>query len=156
MQTYKHTQPGTLMQIGFGSLMVLTLALAAWTGRNDPKALLVFGLVSLALGIGLALFYQLTVTVAKDFIRLRFGVGVINKKFAIEDVESASVVRNKWWYGWGIRITPHGWLYNVGGYDAVELRLKNGRKVRVGTDQPKRLLAAIEAALLTGSGSRSR
>ena len=144
------------MRASFGATIAFTLGLAAWTGRNEPQALLVFSLVTLLLGIGLALFHQLTVTVSKDFIRLRFGVGVVHKNFAIADVESASVVRNKWWYGWGIRITPHGWLYNVSGYDAVEIVLKNGRYARIGTDEPKRLLAAIEAALPTGSGSRSR
>ena len=134
------------MRVSFGAIIAFTLGLAAWTGRNEPQALLVLSFVSLALGIGLALFHQLTVTVSKDFIRLRFGVGVVHKKFAITDVESAAIVRNKWWYGWGIRITPHGWMYNVSGYDAVEIHLKNGRNARIGTDEPKRLLAAIEAS----------
>ena len=140
------------MRVSFGSIIAFTFGFAAWAGRNEPQALLVFSSVSLALGIGLALFHQLTVTVSKDFIRLRFGIGVINKKFAVADVESAAIVRNKWWHGWGIRITPHGWLYNVSGYDAVEIHLKNGRKARIGTDAPKRLLAAIEAALPTDRG----
>ncbi len=144
------------MQVTFGSIMALTLVLAVWTGRNEPQAFLAFSAVLLALGIGLALFHQLTVTVSKDFIRLRFGVGVINKKFAVAEVESAAIVRNKWWNGWGIRMTRHGWLYNVSGYDSVEIHLKNGRKARIGTDEPNRLLAAIEAALPTGSGSRNR
>ncbi len=156
MRPYKHTQPGTFMRVSFGSIIALTLCLAVWIGSHEPQAQLVFSCVSLALGIGLALFHQLTVTVSKDFIRLRFGVGVINKKFAIAEVESASIVRNKWWNGWGIRITPHGLLYSVSGYEAVEIQVKSGKKTRIGTDEPKRLLAAIETALTTGSGSRSR
>ena len=55
-------------------------------------------------------------------------------------------MRNLWYYGWGIRYTPHGWLFNVSGLDAVELELKNGRTWRVGTDEPVELLAAIQAA----------
>lgn len=52
-------------------------------------------------------------------------------------------MRNKWWYGWGIRLTPHGWLYNVSGLDAVELHLTGGRKVRLGTAEPAQLSRAI-------------
>jgi hypothetical protein len=37
-------------------------------------------------------------------------------------------------------------LYNVSGFDAVLLRLANGRSMMVGTDEPRRLKAAIEHA----------
>jgi hypothetical protein len=53
--------------------------------------------------------------------------------------------RNRWWYGWGIRLTPHGWLYNVWGLDAVEIRRTNGRTLRVGTDDAAPLVEAIRA-----------
>jgi hypothetical protein len=56
------------------------------------------------------------------------------------------VVRNRWYYGWGIRITPRGWLYNVSGLDAVELALKNGKCVRIGSDEPHALARAIDHA----------
>jgi len=52
-------------------------------------------------------------------------------------------VTNPWWYGWGIHLTPSGWLYNVGGARAVQLDLHNGRSLRVGTDEPERLCEAI-------------
>ena len=48
--------------------------------------------------------------------------------------------------GWGLRRTRRGWLYNVSGFDAVLLRLTNGRSVMVGTDEPRRLKTAIERA----------
>lgn len=35
-------------------------------------------------------------------------------------------------------------MYNVAGYDAVELELRSGRVFRIGTDEPDALLAAIE------------
>jgi hypothetical protein len=35
----------------------------------------------------------------------------------------------------------------VSGFDAIEIQLKNERKYRIGTDQPKKLLAAVESAL---------
>jgi hypothetical protein len=55
-------------------------------------------------------------------------------------------VRNPWYYGWGVRLTPHGILYNVSGLNAVELLLDDGRRVRVGTDEPDALVRALAGA----------
>jgi len=90
-------------------------------------------------------FHSLTVTVSREYIVLRFGIGLIWKRFSVIDVQEATIVRNRWYYGWGIRLTPHGWLFNVSGFNAVEIRLKNGRKYRIGTDKPVELLSAIKA-----------
>jgi len=65
----------------------------------------------------------------------------------LSQVQNAAVVRNKWYYGWGIRLTPGGWLWNVSGLDAVELTFKNGKKFRIGTDEPDRLLQALPVGI---------
>ena len=93
----------------------------------------------------LALFANLTVTVSSGRLFVRFGVGLIRKSFRIGDIVGVDSVRNRWYYGWGVRYTPHGWLFTVSGLDAVEIALENGRKYRIGTDEPQTLLAAIRA-----------
>ena len=60
------------------------------------------------------------------------------------DIVDARRVRNSWWHGWGIRKVQRGWMYNIAGYDAVELELRSGKVFRIGTDEPGALLAAIE------------
>jgi hypothetical protein len=35
------------------------------------------------------------------------------------------------------------WIYNVSGFDAVEIKLKNGKVYRIGTDEPKKLEQTI-------------
>jgi hypothetical protein len=40
----------------------------------------------------------------------------------------------------------HGWLWNVGGIDAVEIYLNDGVRVTLGTNDPQGLVAAIETA----------
>ena len=95
----------------------------------------------------LASFGSLSVRVDEDAVTLRFGVGLIRRAISLDRVEAAARVRNRWWYGWGIRLTPHGWLWNVAGLDAVELRLAGGGVFRIGTDDPEGLLAALEARL---------
>ncbi len=71
------------------------------------------------------------------------GVSVLS----VIDLQKATIVRNRWYYGWGVRLTARGWLYNVSGFDAVEILLKNGRTYRIGTDKPAKLLLAIEIVI---------
>ena len=35
------------------------------------------------------------------------------------------------------------WIFNVSGFGAVEIRMKNGKIYRIGTDEPKALESAI-------------
>ena len=147
MSPYKHTQAGIFSRITFGVLIVLCLVVAAYLGGRDPKALMVFGTGAALLFLALLLFHSLTVEVVRGYLRIRFGIGLIRRQFRVKDIETAEQVRNRWWYGWGIKLTPHGWLFNVSGYDAIQIRLKNGRGYRIGTDEPEKLLAAIEAVM---------
>ena len=72
---------------------------------------------------------------------------MIKKSFRLEEIQDAQIVRNPWYYGWGARWIPRGWLYNVSGFDAVELQLKGHRRFRIGTDEPEQLLAAVREAV---------
>jgi hypothetical protein len=94
----------------------------------------------------LFLFHSLTVTVTDEVVRAAFGPGLLGKTVRVDEIVDATDVRNRWWYGWGIRLTPHGWLYNVSGFDAVEIRLATGTRVRIGTDEPVALARAVRAA----------
>jgi hypothetical protein len=141
MHTYRHIQFGTLT-IGF-LLMGLALAgaIAVSTGGH-PVALTVFVILLLLI----PLVYNLTVEIRQRKIVVFFGIGLIRRTFDLDDVCSARPVRNHWFYGWGVRLTPHGWMFNVSGLDAVELILASGRKFRIGTDEPQRLAEAIRQA----------
>jgi hypothetical protein len=52
-------------------------------------------------------------------------------------------VRNPWYYGWGIHFIPGGMLYNAAGLSAIELRLTNGRCLRIGSGEAEVLSAAL-------------
>jgi hypothetical protein len=58
-----------------------------------------------------------------------------------------AAVTNPWYYGWGIRWTPKGPLYNVSGFEAVEIRMLSGKSFRIGTDEPDLLRQAIDKAI---------
>jgi len=140
-RVYRHTQQGHLIRAAFGA----SLAGIVLAGLLLRAPWIVLG-GALLMGILFACFHSLTVEVDTDAVTVRFGVGIIRKRFRLDEIEDAHPVRNVWWYGWGIRLTPHGWLYNVSGLDAVELKLPGKKRFRIGTDEPRRLAQAISAA----------
>jgi len=58
-------------------------------------------------------------------------------------VTAVRQVRNHWYYGFGIRKVPNGWMYNVSGLDAVELHLTSGKVFRIGTDDVDQLFGVL-------------
>ena len=89
----------------------------------------------------------MTVKVSRTYVSITFGIGIIRKRFAIADIKKVTIVQNRWYYGWGIRLTPHGWLYSVEGLDAVEIHLRSRRRYRIGTDEPDALASAIRLVI---------
>lgn len=85
----------------------------------------------------------LRVTVTPTELQLRWRLGWPLRLFDRSEIQRAEAVRNKWWYGWGIRRVPSGWMWNVWGLDAVEILLTNGKRFRIGTDDPDGLTAAL-------------
>ena len=138
MIAYRHTQFGTVNVIIIIAILPLVF-IPAWMAGAAPFAWLI---LLFMLGI-LALFHNLTVTIDEEHLRISFGIGLIRKRFPLDQIESCQPVRNSWLYGWGIRLTPRGWLYNVSGLDAVELKMKSGKTCRIGTDEPEVLAAAV-------------
>lgn len=140
MQTiYKHTQIGRLMIY----LMLLEILIFSWLAAAlENKAGTIITL--LAVLLILSQFSALTVIVDRDFIKIRFGAGIFRKNITRSQIISTTIVRNPWYYGFGIRYTPTGWIYNVSGLDAIELFLKNGKKIRIGTDDAKNLKRYID------------
>lgn len=142
IKPYKHTQIGylTIIALAIGLLFIACL-MAAYGFNWIAFAVLIIS------GACLVLFATLTVVIKEDVLEIRFGPGVIRKKFPLKDIESCRVVKNPWYYGWGIRLTPHGWLYNVSGFYAVEIKMKAGKKYRIGADVPNDLEKVIRQTI---------
>ena len=139
--TYKHTQIGTIVLALLGTAILLGVV-SIFTIGSHPILVTVL-IVLLACAI---LFPSMTVEIGNDLLTWRFGPGTIHKTVQVTEVESVEAVRNHWLYGWGIHLTPHGWLYNVSGLSAVQVRLKSGKRFRLGTDEPEELVRAITSA----------
>jgi hypothetical protein len=140
MKEYKHTQIGYLLIAALGAAVLMVGNLVLATNFNTTAILLLTFMI-----LCLVLFATLTVQVNAQEINLQFGIGVIRKRFALKDVQTYRVVKNPWYYGWGIHLIPGGWVYNVSGWEAIELQMKNGKRYRIGTNDSQGLMASIGA-----------
>lgn len=98
---YHHTQIGylTLVALGAGLLFMIGLIL---TIGFEWVALVVL----LVLVVCLVIFATLTVEIDEEALIIRFGPGLIQKRFRLADIIFCRVVKNPWYYGWGIHLTP--------------------------------------------------
>jgi hypothetical protein len=142
MTHYVHTQIGYVM-IAIYAVLILIVGYLIRDAELNLAAQA--GLVVLL--IALLTFTTLKVSVDQQKVQIRFGLGIFSKGFLLSEIETCEVVMNRWYYGWGIRYTPHGWLYCVSGLTAVELQMKNGKRYRIGTDDPDGLASAIHEGL---------
>jgi hypothetical protein len=140
-QMYRHTQ------IGYLTLIVLLVAALGIFALGPRSPLPVTIAVAVLLLISAVLFSSLTVEISDGELRIHFGPGFWRKRYALTEVAGADVTRSSWWEGWGIRITPRGMLYNVSGTDAVEIKLRSGQRLRIGTDEPEALAQALRTAI---------
>jgi hypothetical protein len=143
MQPYRHTQKASAIRWMLG----IAVAILGWLAIRGGEGRSVMLIVAAILLVTSILFASLTVEVNDTEVRLSFGLGVIRKSFQVDEIRDVRVVRNPWYYGWGIHMTPHGWLFNVAGPEAVELTFDSDTKVRIGSDEPGRLMAAIRLAM---------
>jgi hypothetical protein len=147
MTSYKHRQPATLMlriMSVVGLVMIgaaLTIAKAAWVGVP-------------IIALTGWLFHSLTIEIAADTLRWHFGPGLIHKQVPLDQIVSARPVRTNALEGWGIHWSRFGWLYNVSGFDAVAIELRNGKRFALGTDEPQALAAALHSIAVANSAQR--
>ena len=147
---YAHTQSGTAILWSLAAAAIIVVASLALTtratggiGALPAPALAIVGMVLVILLATAVVFSRLNVRVDNGELSWRFGLGFLEHKVPLSDIVSADVVTNPIWAGFGVRRLPNAWLYNVSGRRAVELVTRDGRRVRIGSDEPEALLQAV-------------
>lgn len=135
MKTYQHTQPATAILLSVGAV-----AIGFAIGALFIHAL-VFPLIILA--ISAWIFRSMTVEISDTDLIWYFGSGFPRKSVPLSEVASAEAIRTTVANGWGIHYTARGWLYNVSGYGAVAIRMRDGKQFCLGTDEPEKLAAEL-------------
>lgn len=96
---------------------------------------------ALILSLGLL---QLRTHISKETITIRFGPFGTHQ-FAWNQIRKARIIHYGF-VGYGYRITKnHGTVYNTGGNRGLELVLKNGDKITIGTQRPEQLKQFLKA-----------
>lgn len=154
METYRRGQFGHILAGIFALGIVLTMAgtfLHKGGGtapRADRSLLLAEGLLVAAFLI----FTRMTICVTEGFVEARFGLGLLKKRVPLDEIADVEETHIPW-YALGIKRIQGGWAWGVAPGPALDLRLNNGRVVRIGTDDPDGLFGALEKA--TGRTLRS-
>jgi hypothetical protein len=137
-----HTQRGGLIVTVLGAGVLLAAA-GVLRGGIPPQ----IGLPLLTALAGAAVtFFSLTVVISDGTLRAHLGPGIPVKRMSVEEIESARAVQNPCYWGWGIRLTPRGMLYNVSGLRGVEIRVRGGGRFTLVTEEPESLARAIDRA----------
>ena len=140
MTRYEHTQIGHV--IIWSLLAIILIVNGGLIDHHAPPLV-----VSIMLLVCLVLFYRLKITINDKTLCASVGPGIIRKRVGLAEIIACEPIRIRWWHGWGIHLTPYGWLYNVSGFDAVAIKLRDGRQFALGTNDPHGLTAGIRNAI---------
>lgn len=121
-----------------GTQIMAGVPLAAWVMLSVP---IINALVLLVLGC-------LTIRMDASHLTWSFGwLGWPVWKVALADIQFAESTSTTFLEGLGIKKTAEGMLYNATGKLAVRLKLRNGKMIRLGTQDPQRLLSYLTPRL---------
>ncbi len=141
---YQHRQRGTLVltTMGIAGAMILVIFAVA-SELPFASAIVPMAVVALLM----LNFGSLTTRIEGSDLHIAFGIGWIRRCIPLSKVVAAEITKTRWYYGWGIRLTPKGWLWNTSGFDAVMLTYDNGKHFLIGSDDADGLAAAINKVL---------
>ena len=143
--TYDHTQRSARLLLllglaGAGALAALALP-ATRALPLGPRLTLAASALSL-FGAGIV-FSTLAIRVGDGLLAWHFGAGLLRKSVPLGEIVAEEPATITWMDGWGIHLTWRGWLYNVGGHEAVLITMRDGKRFMLGTDEPRALVEAL-------------
>lgn len=117
---------------------------------SDPLLVLVTMFTFLIPGLTLWLLRSLRLTTVVDRGGIEVNLWPVRRRH-ISLAEISSVAARDYnpiteYGGWGLRLGPKGWAYNVGGRRGVQLELSKGFPVLIGSQRADELAAAIQKA----------
>jgi hypothetical protein len=124
--------------------MGVAVVIGAAALARATENLLPVVILSLFLLTPLLFFGAFTVTVTHDDIVLRSGVGLFRTRIPVTAVRSYARVRMPRYYGWDLDALPRGTtLHNAYGFEAVDVSLADGTRLRIGTNDADALVEAL-------------
>jgi len=124
-----------------------------WGSKPAPDWMM--WLIWILFGLGLPIFFNLLcldVQLDNRNITIRY-YPLTNRFISLLDIDHFEVLQYsaiKEYGGWGIRGTPQKRAYNVRGHEGLELTLRDGSKIMIGSQRADELAACLRS---TGSWS---
>ncbi|MBT8285630.1 MAG: hypothetical protein HKO75_09675 [Flavobacteriaceae bacterium] len=119
---------------GYGIIQQMILEVPFGDNPMSNLGLIVF-LIGMLL---LCLFFwklKMRTIITRDHLYIKFKP-LANKRIRWKDVASAEIVKYSPMIGYGMRFSPlYGTVYNVKGRKGLALKLKNGKKLMIGTQR---------------------
>ncbi len=137
---YRHVQIGWV-SVGIMGVVAILLFEVGLVG-TAPRIVLQF--VALTLIIAAIVFSYQTIEVTDTEVVSRFALGIMPKRIPLDEITRVEFAPSTWFEGWGIRLTTRGWLYNVSGFGAVEFKMRDGNRMRFGSDDSSNLIAVVQ------------
>lgn len=140
---YQHTQSSPMFLILIGTGVAIFFGGWAVPETTVRAILLVSGSVMLLLAIS---FRHLAVRDEGDKLLICFGpLPLFKRRLKYEEIESVERNRSSIMDGWGIHLSPGGgWVWNLWGFDCVDVYRKGRSRLRIGTDDPEGLEAFLK------------
>ena len=143
---YDHTQASPLY------LFLVATGIGFFVGGNQidgqELSITLFSIGSVFFLLGLS-FRQLTCRDEGDHLRISFGpLPIFRRKLLYDRLEKVEQSRSRLLDGWGIHLcTRGGWVWNLWGFDCVDIDSTGGKKLRLGTDDPGGLTAFLQGKI---------
>ncbi len=133
------------------AVVLLFILSAVFNLRETERPPGIIGLITILFVVLLFWFEKLKTRITTKGIYYSFTLLPFTSRFKEWGEIERAYVRNynaMWEYGgWGLRWWLSGWAYNVSGNMGLQLELKDGRKLLIGTQKPEELQAVINSLL---------
>lgn len=95
--------------------------------KIDFGSYLFLSMIFIVLGL---LFYQLKISIYKDYLKISFGIGLIKRKIFIKNLnlKSFKLLKIPIYYGVGIRFFTRGIIYNTKPGEGLLFKIKDTNK----------------------------
>ena len=142
---YDHTQHAPLhwLLVVPGTAMLVT----AWQAEQPPWSAWLLSIVGAIMIVLSMCFRWLRLRAEEDALAIAYGpVGLFRNRLRYDQIVAFRAARSALIDGWGIhRLPGRGWIWNLWGFDCVAFDLRDGTKLRLGSDDVPGLLAHLEA-----------
>lgn len=161
MVLYREVQ--YMRRVWWVMLLIVAMTVLVWWGfvqqillgepwGSDPASDWIMWLIWLIFGIGFPLLFLIMrpiVEVSEESLTIHY-IPLTKRTVPLADIEDVAARTYKplrEFGGWGVRGSGHRQAYNVSGNQGVEVTLRNGDTIMIGSQRAPELALAIEAGL---------